>query len=98
MVPSPWLGLAAEFARPAYTRRTAEDKSSSRILCLKPALCPAQSEFDQDVEQLAVRDARVLEHFGIHADGGEARNGVDLVDVDLAGWGFHQEIDTRHSF
>src|SRR6476646_5980393 len=32
-------------------------------------------------------------HLGIHADGGEPRHGVDLVQIDLSRFGIHQEID-----
>ena len=56
------------------------------------------------VDQLFVGDAGGLPEFRIHADAGEARHGVDFVEVDAGGFRFafflcfdgrfHEEVDT----
>src|ERR1019366_9874 len=57
-----------------------------------------QRERDQAVQQLAEADSTVLPHLGVHADGGEARDGIDLVDVELVRGFLQKEIDARHAF
>ena len=42
-----------------------------------------EGQFDQAVQKLGVRNAARFPELGIHADGGKARNGIDLVQVDL---------------
>src|SRR5438067_223560 len=57
-----------------------------------------EREFDQTVDQVAVSDARILPHLRIHADRGEPRDGIDLVDVEFRRRVFTQEIDPPHAF
>src|SRR6185312_15729068 len=61
-------------------------------------LVALHGQFDQPVNELSVGDAGVFPHLRIHADGSEAGDGVDLVDVEFAGRFFAEEIDAAHSF
>src|ERR1039457_3036447 len=57
-----------------------------------------QRERDQAVQQFAEANPAVLPHLGVHADGGEARDGIDLVDVEAAGPLLQKEINTIPGF
>src|ERR1035441_2153116 len=52
---------------------------------------------DELVDQRAKAYGAVLPHLRIHADRGEAGDGIDLVDIQLAGGGFQQKIDAPHA-
>src|SRR5699024_11915909 len=53
---------------------------------------PFHRQGDQAVDQLGQGGAVVLHQLGVHADGGKAGQGVDLVDEDPAGAPLHKEI------
>src|SRR5262245_8873770 len=55
-----------------------------------------QRQCDQPIQKLGEWNPRGLPHLGVHADGSETGNRVDLVNVDLAR-GVHQKIDSRHA-
>src|SRR5580700_4673496 len=54
-------------------------------------------ELDQAIDQFSVRNSRSFPQFRIHADGSEAGDGVDLVEVDAPAGLFQKEIDARHA-
>src|SRR5438270_2285160 len=63
---------------------------------MRAALVPLERERDEPVEQLRVVDAGRLEELRVHARRGEAGDGVQLVDDDLAVVA-NEEIDPRHA-
>ncbi len=56
-----------------------------------------EGEFDQAVDKLRVWQAGRLPQLGIHADGSEAGNGVELVDEDFSIRAIQEEIAARHT-
>src|SRR5262249_11676858 len=56
-----------------------------------------QRQLDQPVQQLRIGDAACLPQLGIHADLGEARHGIDLVDVERAGIAVEEAIHPRQA-
>src|SRR5580698_64754 len=76
------------------TRLTAE----VRLLLLAMTL---QRQLNEFVDKLWVLDTTRRPQLGVHADGGETGQGVDLVEDDLRrlafGCGSHQEIDAREA-
>src|SRR5581483_5977138 len=66
--------------------------ASGLAVALPPAL---DSQLEQAIDQLWVREATCLPELGEHADGRKARNSVDLVDHDLVRGPAHEEIDAR---
>ena len=81
----------------------AGDGSFSRS-CLAPVFVSGavtfgfafQRQFDQAVYQLGIRQAAGFPQLGIHADLGEAGDGVDFVQVDGVGVFIDHEINARH--
>src|ERR1017187_3041429 len=61
-------------------------------------LVTLQRQGDQPVKQRGKAHAAMLPHLRIHADRGEAGDGIDLVDIQLSGGGFEQKIDPAHAF
>ena len=59
---------------------------------------PCERELNQAVEQSRVGQAAGLPQLGIHADGGEAGDGIDLVDENFSTGAIQQKIHPRHSF
>src|SRR5690606_23849298 len=57
---------------------------------------PLQRQLDQPGNQLPEGQSARLPEDGIHADLGEARDGIDLVDVDGAGVSLEAEVHARH--
>ena len=53
---------------------------------------PFQSQSDEAVHEGRHGDALMLHQLGVHTDGGEAGEGVDLVDEDAAGVLLHKEV------
>src|SRR5271156_4049688 len=53
-------------------------------------------QLDQPINQLRIRQSGGFPQLRIHADGGEARNGVQFVHVNLAGALLKEEIAARH--
>src|SRR5699024_11849711 len=53
---------------------------------------PFHRQGDQAVDELGQGGAFVLHQLGVHADGGEAGHGVDLVDEDPAGAPLYEEV------
>ena len=45
---------------------------------------PFEAEFDQAIDQLGERESADLEKSGVHRGGGEARDGVELAEPELA--------------
>ena len=60
---------------------------------LRPVPSRLQRKRDQIVQELTVGDAAGLEELGVHGNGRKARNGVDLVEDDLAVC-LYKEVDT----
>ena len=56
-----------------------------------------KAELNQAIDEFRVRYARSRPQFRIHADGGEARQRVDLVDVHLPVARVHEEVDARQA-
>src|SRR5690348_15399192 len=57
---------------------------------------PLHGEFYQAADELGIADAAGLPELRVHADLGEAGDGVDLVDVELAR-GCEEEIHPAHA-
>ena len=53
---------------------------------------PFQRKFDQVIDQGGHGSALVLHELGVHADGGEAGEGIDLVDHHPVGTVLHKEV------
>src|ERR1700761_9647761 len=62
------------------------------------ALVPFERKLDQLVEQRRKGYPTVFPHLRIHADRREARDGVDLVDVELVRRSFEEKIHAPHAF
>src|SRR5215217_3860287 len=58
---------------------------------------PLQRQSDQAVHQLVQRHAAPLPETRVHADGGEAGDGIHLIDVDMVAVAVHEEIAARHA-
>jgi len=52
-----------------------------------------EGEVAEAGEDFGVAEAHVAEQLGVHADRGEAGEGVDLVEVGLEGGAVDQEVD-----
>src|ERR1051325_9776464 len=56
-----------------------------------------ERQTDQAVEKRWKRQTAGGPHLGIHPDGRETGNGVDLVEIDGAGLAGHQKVDASHT-
>src|ERR1051326_751879 len=56
-----------------------------------------QGELDQPVDQSPVAQAACLPHARIHADGGEPRDGINLIHQESAGLLLKKKIDAPHA-
>src|SRR5215469_3284333 len=56
-----------------------------------------EGELNEFVDQFCVGNAGGFPQLGIHADGGEAGDGVELVEIDLAGLAIEEEIAAGHA-
>ena len=54
-----------------------------------------ESQIDEPIHQLCVGESSGFPQLGIHADAGEARNGVELVEQDAAAPAVEKEVDAR---
>jgi hypothetical protein len=61
-------------------------------------LVAGEGELDELFDEGVERHAAMLPHFRVHADGGKAGDGVDLVEVETAGGGLHEKVDAAHAF
>src|SRR5882762_494959 len=52
-----------------------------------------EGQLNQFVDEFAERDAAGLPKFRVHADGGEAGNGVHFVKINLAAFFLQEEVD-----
>src|SRR5579875_139495 len=58
---------------------------------------PFQSQRNELIDQLGVRNATAFPHLRIHADGGEPRQGIDFVDEQLPVLPVAKKIHARQS-
>ena len=65
-------------------------QGGAQVLALGVAF---QCQLDEAVDEFAVADAAGLPQFGVHADGGEAGKGVDLVEVEALGAALESAVD-----
>ena len=68
------------------------EPNSAAVLITLLFLMPLDSQPNQPLDQLRIRQARGGPELGIHADRSESRHGVDLIQIDLPGLRIHQEI------
>src|SRR5690349_16992966 len=82
-------------------RRTRRSYPASRSLTSTPPPVALLIAFDGQIHQprhqFRQGDAACLPQLWIHADGGEARDGVDLVEQHALRRAFEEEIDARHA-
>ena len=71
--------------------RASLGRSSAPIDRMLPSRVPGERVSDQNIHQLGLRDSRRLPELWIHADGGKARQGVDLVHEDF--FAFEEKVD-----
>ncbi len=69
----------------------------SAVLILLLITMPFHSKLNQPVNQLRIRDTRSRPQLGIHADGCKSRHGIDLVQINLARLGIHEEVHARQT-
>src|SRR5580704_11664873 len=56
-----------------------------------------EGQLDEAVDQLRVRKPRGFPQLRVHADGGEARNGVELIYENLVGAAFEEKVTASHA-
>ncbi len=76
----------ASFIPPAFDQPESaiSESTSSAVLIFLLVFVPFNSELDQAVDQIRVRQPGCRPQLGIHADRGESRHGIDLVQVNLS--------------
>src|ERR1700677_4044509 len=68
----------------AGTARRRQSSAQPRRFCFRAQACPRQRMTDQAADQLGVADPERLHDFRVHADVGEAWQGVHLIDHETA--------------
>src|SRR6185312_16955324 len=58
-------------------------------------LMPLKREFNESIDEFWILQSRGCPQLGIHADGGEAGHGIDLIHVKLVIVRIEQEIHAR---
>src|SRR5262249_41617180 len=83
--------------RPPWPRPAAAPPPRSTVLGAQRAALPVplEGQVHELAQQIVVLDPARVPELGEHADGGEAGNGVDLVDVHLPRLALHQEVHAR---
>src|SRR5205807_9693768 len=87
--PMPAAGRSGSVSRISWVGGCSLIPAIAILLFLLVAL---QSQLDQPLNQLWVFYSGSRPQLGVHADRGEARHGIDLIEIYLAGLGVHQEV------
>src|SRR5580658_2458986 len=70
---------------------------STAVLILLLIFVAFDAELNQAVDQVGISQSRSRPQLGVHADGGETRHGIDLVQENLPRFRVHQKIYTRQA-